>query len=127
MDNELEEEEPTETLLIDDITNASTATGAAIAGFVATDGPIAGAKYILSPGVSSLGRHPDSDLFFDDITVSRRHAEIELIDNTARVSDVGSLNGTYLNKSQIDLNERLVPGDVLQIGKFRLVYFQESN
>jgi len=74
-----------------------------------------------------LGRHPNSDLFFNDITVSRRHAEIELDSSIARVSDVGSLNGTYLNRRQIETQERLVPGDVLQIGKFRLVYFQESN
>ena len=127
MGDELEEEEPTETLSIDDIANASNDNNSTTAGFVATDGQIAGSKYILSEGRSSLGRHPDSDLFFDDITVSRRHAEIELNQNTAHVSDVGSLNGTYLNKRQIEINERLVPGDVLQIGKFRLVYFQESN
>ena len=127
MGDELDEEEPTETLLIDDIANVSKDSSSATAGFVATDGPIAGSKYILSEGKSLLGRHPDSDLFFDDITVSRRHAEIDLIQNTAHVSDVGSLNGTYLNKRQIEINERLVPGDVLQIGKFRLVYFQESN
>lgn len=127
MDNDIEEEEPTETLIVDEISKAQTESDMGSAGFVATDGPIAGAKYILSNGISSLGRHPNSDLFFNDITVSRRHAEIELISNIARVSDVGSLNGTYLNRRQIENQERLVPGDVLQIGKFRLVYFQESN
>ena len=121
MDKELGNEEPTETLSIDDIANAQPNPNPSIAGFVATDGPIAGAKYILNTGKSTLGRHPKSDLFFDDITVSRRHAEIELVDNAARVSDVGSLNGTYLNRRQIEVDERLVPGDVLQIGKFRLV------
>ncbi len=127
MDNEIDDEEPTETLLLQDIENAETRSGLSTAGFVATDGPIAGAKYILNLGKSTLGRHPKSDLFFDDITVSRRHAEVEIIDNAARVSDVGSLNGTYLNRRQIENDERLVPGDVLQIGKFKLVYFQESN
>ena len=118
-------EDPTETLSIDDIANADDKVSAA--GFVATDGPIAGSKYLLDPGTSTLGRHPESSIFFDDITVSRRHAEVTLSGNEARVTDVGSLNGTYLNQRQIDSTQQLVPGDVLQVGKFKLVYFQESN
>ena len=118
-------EEPTETLSIDEIANAKETVSAA--GFVVTDGPIAGSKYLLEPGNSTLGRHPESSIFLDDITVSRRHAEILLSGDEARVEDVGSLNGTYLNQRQIDSSQRLVPGDVLQIGKFKLVYFQESQ
>ena len=125
MSGDEDNDEPTETLSLDAITNADNVTTSA--GFVVTDGPIAGSKYILQQGKSSLGRHPESSIFFDDITVSRRHAEVTLFDGTARVSDVGSLNGTYLNRRQIDESEQMVPGDVLQIGKFKLVYFQESN
>ena len=118
-------EEPTETLSIDEIANAKETVSAA--GFVVTDGPIAGSKYLLESGNSTLGRHPESSIFLDDITVSRRHAEILLSGDEARVEDVGSLSGTYLNQRQIDSSQRLVPGDVLQIGKFKLVYFQESQ
>ena len=118
-------EDPTETLSIDDIAGAR--EKATAAGFVVTDGPIAGSKFLLDDGTSTLGRHPESSIFFDDITVSRRHAEVVLTGNEARVVDVGSLNGTYLNQRQIDSSQQLVPGDVLQIGKFKLVYFQESK
>ena len=118
-------EDPTETLSIDDIANAKDKVTAA--GFVVTDGPIAGSKYLLDAGTSTLGRHPESTIFFDDITVSRRHAEVTLSANEAKVKDVGSLNGTYLNQRQINSSQQLAPGDVLQIGKFKLVYFQESN
>tara|TARA_B100001250_G_C19654408_1_gene724170 strand:+ start:91 stop:468 length:378 start_codon:yes stop_codon:yes gene_type:complete len=125
MSEDAENEDPTETLSIDEITSAVEKVTAA--GFVVTDGPIAGSKYLLDDGISTLGRHPESSIFFDDITVSRRHAEVILSGDEARVADVGSLNGTYLNQRQIDSSEQLVPGDVLQIGKFKLVYFQESN
>ena len=118
-------EDPTETLSIDDIANAKDKVTAA--GFVVTDGPIAGSKYLLNTRTSTLGRHPESTIFFDDITVSRRHAEVTLSANEAKVTDVGSLNGTYLNQRQINSSQQLAPGDVLQIGKFKLVYFQESN
>ena len=118
-------EDPTETLSIDDIANADEKVTAA--GFIVTDGPIAGSKYLLGAGKSTIGRHPESSIFFDDITVSRRHAEVTLSGTEVKVTDVGSLNGTYLNQRQIDSSQQLVPGDVLQIGKFKLVYFQESN
>ncbi len=118
-------EDPTETLSIDDIANADEKVTAA--GFIVTDGPIAGSKYLLGTGRSTIGRHPESSIFFDDITVSRRHAEVTLSGNEVKVTDVGSLNGTYLNQRQINSSQQLVPGDVLQIGKFKLVYFQESN
>lgn len=118
-------EDPTETLSIDDIANADEKVTAA--GFIVTDGPIAGSKYLLDAGRSTIGRHPESSIFFDDITVSRRHAEVTLSGNEVKVTDVGSLNGTYLNQRQIDSSQQLMPGDVLQIGKFKLVYFQESN
>ena len=125
MSEESANEDPTETLSIDDIANADEKVTAA--GFIVTDGPIAGSKYLLGAGKSTIGRHPESSIFFDDITVSRRHAEVTLSGDEVKVTDVGSLNGTYLNQRQIDSSQQLVPGDVLQIGKFKLVYFQESN
>ena len=85
-------------------------------------GPNAGSKFVLEGEVTRAGRHPDSDIFLDDITVSRRHAEIHRVPNGYTVRDAGSLNGTYLNRERID-EAPLANGDELQIGKFRLVFF----
>lgn len=84
-------------------------------------GPNAGTKFLLDKDATTIGRHPDSDIFLDDITVSRRHAEISREAGAYRVRDVGSLNGTYLNRERIE-EVTLASGDVLQIGKFKLVY-----
>ena len=67
------------------------------------------------------GRHPDSDIFLDDVTVSRRHAEFRLENGEFQVVDVGSLNGTYVNREPVD-SAVLANGDEVQIGKFRLVF-----
>ena len=85
-------------------------------------GPNAGSKYVLDADVTSAGRHPDSDIFLDDITVSRRHAEFTRTGTTYRVRDVGSLNGTYVNRERAD-DAVLAHGDEVQIGKFKLVFF----
>ncbi|MDQ2826878.1 MAG: zinc-ribbon and FHA domain-containing protein [Actinomycetota bacterium] len=85
-------------------------------------GPNAGSKFVLENEVTKAGRHPDSDIFLDDITVSRRHAEIHRGAESYSVRDAGSLNGTYLNRERID-EAPLANGDELQIGKFRLVFF----
>ena len=85
-------------------------------------GPNAGSKFVLEGDVTRAGRHPDSDIFLDDITVSRRHAEIHRRGDAYLVRDAGSLNGTYLNRERID-EAALANGDELQIGKFRLVFF----
>jgi hypothetical protein len=85
-------------------------------------GPNAGSKFLLDADVTRAGRHPDSDIFLDDITVSRRHAEIVRTAQGYRVRDVGSLNGTYVNRERID-DVALTNGDELQIGKFKLVFF----
>jgi pSer/pThr/pTyr-binding forkhead associated (FHA) protein len=87
-------------------------------------GPNVGSRYALSGERTTIGRHPDSDIFLDDVTVSRRHAEIEQQGSTFSVSDVGSLNGTYLNRERLEHGE-LRSGDELQIGKFRLVFLHE--
>ena len=94
---------------------------------VVTRGPNIGARYLLGDQVVRAGRHPESDIFLDDITVSRRHVEIVPKDGGSYVvRDVGSLNGTYVNRERID-EVQLAPGDELQIGKFKLVYLVAGN
>jgi pSer/pThr/pTyr-binding forkhead associated (FHA) protein len=91
---------------------------------VVTRGPNSGSRFVLGPenaAVVAIGRHPESDIFLDDITVSRRHAEVRYDDGAYRAHDVGSLNGTYLNRERIDTSP-LVSGDELQVGKFRLLF-----
>ena len=84
-------------------------------------GPNAGSRFLLDQDVTSAGRHPDSDIFLDDVTVSRRHAEFRREGSGFNVHDVGSLNGTYVNRERIEV-VALAGGDEVQIGKFRLVY-----
>src|SRR5437763_7848876 len=89
-------------------------------------GPNAGSRFLLDKDVTTAGRHPESDIFLDDVTVSRRHAEFARSGDTFGVRDVGSLNGTYLNRERID-DAPLSNGDEVQIGKFRLVYFSSGG
>lgn len=84
-------------------------------------GPNAGSRFLLDQATTSAGRHPDSDIFLDDVTVSRRHAEFRLDSAEFQVVDVGSLNGTYVNREPVD-SAVLANGDEVQIGKFRLVF-----
>jgi pSer/pThr/pTyr-binding forkhead associated (FHA) protein len=85
-------------------------------------GPSAGSRFLLDTDVVTAGRHPDSEIFLDDVTVSRRHAEFRRGPDGFRVADVGSLNGTYVNRDRID-EVLLQGGDEVQIGKYRLVFF----
>ncbi len=82
----------------------------------------AGSRFLLDTDVVAAGRHPDSEIFLDDVTVSRRHAEFRRGPGGFAVADVGSLNGTYVNRDRID-EVALQGGDEVQIGKYRLVYF----
>ncbi len=84
-------------------------------------GPNAGSRFLLDQATTSSGRHPDSDIFLDDVTVSRRHAEFRRDAGEFVVVDVGSLNGTYVNREPVD-TAVLANGDEVQIGKFRLVF-----
>jgi pSer/pThr/pTyr-binding forkhead associated (FHA) protein len=84
-------------------------------------GPNAGSRFLLDQDTTSAGRHPDSDIFLDDVTVSRRHAEFRREGGEFIVVDVGSLNGTYVNREPVD-TAVLASGDEVQIGKFRLVF-----
>lgn len=85
-------------------------------------GPNAGSRFILDQPTTSVGRHPDSDIFLDDITVSRRHAVIRRLESGGyEVSDVGSLNGTYVNHERVD-TAPLRHLDELQVGRFVLTF-----
>ena len=88
-------------------------------------GPNAGSRYVLDADLTTAGRHPDSDIFLDDVTVSRRHAEFYRHGDRFTVRDVGSLNGTYVNRERIEEAE-LFGGDEVQIGKFRLLFMTRS-
>jgi FHA domain/zinc-ribbon domain len=88
-------------------------------------GPNAGSRFLLDRDVTTAGRHPDSDIFLDDVTVSRRHVEFRRESGGFSVHDVGSLNGTYLNRERID-SAVLSSSDEVQIGKFRLVYLTSA-
>jgi pSer/pThr/pTyr-binding forkhead associated (FHA) protein len=90
-------------------------------------GPDAGARFLLDTDVVTVGRHPDSDIFLDDISVSRRHATFTRGDSGYVVSDLGSLNGSYVNRDRIDSDVTLTGGDEVQIGKYRLIYFAGSS
>ncbi|HVL63703.1 MAG TPA: FHA domain-containing protein [Actinomycetota bacterium] len=88
-------------------------------------GPNAGSKFFQDTAVTRIGRHPDSDIFLDDITVSRRHAEIRRTSGGFALHDVGSLNGTYVNRERVEEAD-LRSGDEIQIGKFKLVFLAGS-
>ena len=81
-----------------------------------------GARFLINGEKTSIGRDPQSEIFLDDVTVSRKHAEVRKDGENYVIVDLGSLNGTYLN-SQPSARERLVVGDEVQIGKYRLTYF----
>jgi pSer/pThr/pTyr-binding forkhead associated (FHA) protein len=85
-------------------------------------GPNSGSRFLLDSDVTTAGRHPASDIFLDDVTVSRRHAEFVRSGEGFSVRDVGSLNGSYINRQRID-EAALSGGDEVQIGKYRLVYY----
>jgi pSer/pThr/pTyr-binding forkhead associated (FHA) protein len=89
-------------------------------------GPNAGSTFLIEKDVTTAGRNPDSDVFLDDVTVSRRHAEIRRAGTGFTIHDAGSLNGTYVNRERVE-SSRLASGDELQIGKFRLIFFQAEG
>ncbi|MDK1474462.1 FHA domain-containing protein [Streptomyces sp. 549] len=100
-------------------------TGSAL--LVVRRGPNSGSRFLLDGELTTAGRHPQSDIFLDDVTVSRRHVEFRRgQDGLFTASDVGSLNGTYVNREPID-SAVLANGDEVQIGKFRLVFFASQR
>ena len=99
-------------------------TGSAL--LVVRRGPNSGSRFLLDSDTTTAGRHPESDIFLDDVTVSRRHAEFVRADDGFAVRDVGSLNGTYVNRERID-SSPLSAGDEVQVGKYRLVYYPSPS
>ena len=95
-------------------------SGAAL--LIVRSGPTAGARYLLDTDVTTVGRHPEADIFFDDVTVSRRHAEITRSGTSFELVDQRSLNGTYVNGERVD-RATLRNGSEVRIGKFRLNFF----
>ena len=83
----------------------------------------AGARFLLNQPITIAGRLPGSDIFLDDVTVSRRHAEFRTEDGQHRVVDIGSLNKTYVNRRPVE-SAILANGDEIQIGRFRLVFLK---
>ncbi|MCM3658427.1 FHA domain-containing protein [Agromyces mediolanus] len=85
-------------------------------------GPNSGARFLLDTEVTTVGRHPDADIFLDDVTVSRKHAEFVRHRTAFEVKDLSSLNGTYYDGVRIE-TALLADGAEVQIGKFRLTFY----
>lgn len=83
-------------------------------------GPRSGMTYRLLPGNTTVGRHPESDIFLNDVTVSRHHCRFNVTDDSIAVEDSGSTNGTYVNDHRIDAAD-LTPGDEVLVGRFHFV------
>ena len=106
--------------------SGSTTTRVSAATLMVRSGPQAGERFSLAGDVTRLGRHPDSDISLDDISVSRRHAEIRHDGDEYVLRDVGSLNGTYVNQRRVD-SVVLQQGDEILIGRFRLLFLASSE
>ena len=99
---------------------ASLPSGSAL--LIVRRGPSQGARFLLDMDVTTCGRHPDSDIFLDDVTVSRRHAEFRRNGAEFEVRDLASLNGTYYEGERVE-RHALTDGDEVQVGKFHLTFF----
>jgi pSer/pThr/pTyr-binding forkhead associated (FHA) protein len=89
-------------------------------------GQNAGSTFLVDADTTTIGRSPESDVFLDDITVSRRHAELRRTGGRFELRDLGSLNGTYVNRERVDAVS-LSSGDEVQIGKFKLAFFDSGE
>ena len=89
-------------------------------------GPNAGARYLLNSDCVTVGRNPDNEIFLDDVTVSRKHAQFLRNGKSFLVQDSGSLNGTYVNGSLAEKTD-LINGDSVQIGKYRLLFMTNGG
>lgn len=85
-------------------------------------GPSDGSRFLLDVDLTTAGRHPNAEIFLDDVTVSRKHAEFRRSEGRFSVTDLASLNGTYLNGERVD-SSPLTDGDEVQVGKFKLTFY----
>jgi hypothetical protein len=100
-----------------------TAEGPALV--VRSGGGRAGEHFIPQGDRTTIGRSPENDVFLDDVTVSRKHAVLLQSGGELRIEDLGSLNGTFVNRRRIDSATRLESGDEVQIGKYRLSFISK--
>ncbi len=107
---------------LDDIPEIEPGTGM----LVVVRGPNAGSRFLLDRETTTIGRHPDSDIFLDDVTVSRRHAEVSNLEDGVHVKDLGSLNGSYVNGERVE-GRTLATGDEVQIGRFKLLFVGDGG
>jgi hypothetical protein len=118
----LQKSDPSIRSMIDEIC----VSGSERAMLVIHRGPAQGSRFLLDTDVVLIGRSPESDVFLDDVTVSRKHAQILRADSEFSISDSHSLNGTYVNSISVT-NEVLRMGDEIQIGKFHALFFGNSH
>ncbi|GAB4274017.1 MAG: hypothetical protein Kow0056_01750 [Coriobacteriia bacterium] len=93
---------------------------------VVQNGPEVGERFVLDGERFTMGRDPGCDIFLNDVTVSRKHAVIETAGGEVTIRDQGSLNGTYVNGVRVD-EAALKQGDVLQVGRFQMVFLAGSG
>jgi pSer/pThr/pTyr-binding forkhead associated (FHA) protein len=89
-------------------------------------GPSLGSRFLLDQDLSVAGRHPDADIFLDDVTVSRKHAEFVRVGQSFTVRDLGSMNGIFVNGERVEV-ANLESGSEVLIGKFRLTFYPSSR
>jgi hypothetical protein len=107
---------------IDEVVNA----GPEKAMVVVHRGASKGARFLIAQDRTSIGRSPESEIFLDDVTVSRSHAIIDRTATGFTFTDLGSLNGSYINNQSM-MSAALVCGDEIQIGKFHLIFISALN
>jgi len=93
---------------------------------IVTRGPNRGARFLLDTVSTIAGRHPNADIFLDDVTVSRKHAEFIRTGNGFEIKDLGSLNGTYMLGERVD-HAPLTNGSEVQVGKFKMIFYSAAN
>lgn len=117
---------PEESGLNEDEQSAIDALPSGSALLIVQRGPNGGARFLLDQDVTTVGRHPNADIFLDDVTVSRRHAEFRRSGAKFTVNDLASLNGTYFDGVRID-NALLDEGAEVQIGKYKFTFFASRS
>ena len=86
----------------------------------------AGSRFLLDQDLTVAGRHPEADIFLDDVTVSRRHVQFDRKQRSFRLTDLGSMNGTYVDGARVD-SVQLTTGTEILIGKFRLTFYSSQK